>query len=414
MRIILFFIFLIVVDVYSYFGLKSLLSNSSYQKLGKFSYLLVMAISYIGIFFLFEIFANHPLHIALWQNLLVGFTFSFLVFKIVFILFIFIDDIIRFLNFGFQFISNLFVKSDKGISYPDRRKFIGQIGIGIAAIPFLSMLYGISKGKYNFKVYHIKLSFNNLPKVFDGFKLVHISDIHAGSFDSLDDVKRGIDLINDQQADLILFTGDLVNNDSREIEPFIEDFKKLKTNFGVFSSLGNHDYGDYKHWDSKEAKQRNLELLAKHHQEMGFNLLRNENVTIEKDGEKLVILGVENWGKPPFPQLGDLDKALLNVKENDFKILLSHDPTHWDYKVLKHPTPIDLTLSGHTHGMQFGVEIPGYKWSPIKYFYPRWAGIYKEANQYLNVNRGFGFLGFPGRVGIWPEITVIELTSNQA
>lgn len=386
-----------------------MLSYSSYQKLGKFSYLFIIAISYIGIFFLFQIFANHPLHIALWRNLLVGFAFSFLVFKIVFILFIFIDDIIRFLNFGFQFISNLFVKSDKGISYPDRRKFIGQIGMGIAAIPFLSMLYGISKGKYNFKVYHIKLSFNNLPKAFDGFRLVHISDIHAGSFDSLDDVKRGIDLINDQQADLILFTGDLVNNDSREIEPFIEDFKKLKTNFGVFSSLGNHDYGDYKHWDSKAAKQQNLELLAKHHQAMGFKLLRNENVTIEKDGEKLVILGVENWGKPPFPQRGDLDKALLNVKENDFKILLSHDPIHWDYKVLKHPTPIDLTLSGHTHGMQFGVEIPGFKWSLIKYFYPRWAGIYKEANQYLNVNRGFGFLGFPGRVGIWPEITVIEL-----
>lgn len=414
MRIFLLFVFIFAIDLYSYFGLKSLLSNSKYQQIGKFSYLLITAIAYIGILFLFRYFAKYPLHISLWQNLLVGFSFSFLVFKIVFILFIFIDDFIRVLSYIFSFISNLFVQSDISISYPDRRKFIGQIGLGIAAIPFLSMLYGISKGKYNFKVINIKLNFTNLPKAFDGFKVVHISDIHAGSFDSLEDVKRGIDLINEQQADLICFTGDLVNNDSKEIEPFMDDFKKLKSNFGIYSSLGNHDYGDYKHWDSKEAKQQNLELLFKHHRTMGFNLLRNENLTIEKNGEKLKIIGVENWGKPPFPQHGDLDKALINVGENDFKILLSHDPTHWDYKVLKHPTNIDLTLSGHTHGMQFGVEIPGYKWSPIKYFYPRWAGIYKEANQYLNVNRGFGFLGFPGRVGIWPEITVIELNSTNA
>jgi len=240
-------------------------------------------------------------------------------------------------------------------------------------------------------------------------KLVHISDIHSGSFDSLEAVQRGIDLINAQNADIICFTGDLVNNDSREIEPFIQDFKALKSKYGIYSCLGNHDYGDYKHWKSKEVKQQNLETLFKHHQAMGFKLLNNSNVELTNKGEKIVILGVENWGKPPFPQHGDLDKALKNVNNADFKILLSHDPSHWDYKVLTHPTNIDLTLSGHTHGMQFGVEIPGFKWSPIKYLYPRWAGLYQEATQYLYVNRGFGFLGFPGRVGIWPEITVIEL-----
>lgn len=409
MRITFFFVFLFVVDVYSYFGVKALLKGSEYQKIGRYTYLSILVFSYVGLVLLIKYFTTHPLQASPWRNLIIGFTFSFLVFKIVFILFIFIDDIFRFLNFGFRFISSLFSQSANGVAYPERRKFIGQIGLGIAAIPFLSMLYGISKGKYNFKVINIKINFTNLPEAFNGFKVIHISDIHAGSFDSLEDVKRGIDLINQQQADLICFTGDLVNNDSREIEPFMSDFKKLKSNFGIYSSLGNHDYGDYKHWDSKEAKQQNLEMLFSHHQAMGFNLLRNENLTIEKDGEKLTVIGVENWGKPPFPQYGNLDKALINVGENDFKILLSHDPTHWDFKVLKHPINIDLTLSGHTHGMQFGVEIPGYKWSPIKYFYPRWAGLYNEANQYLNVNRGFGFLGFPGRVGIWPEITVIEL-----
>jgi len=411
MRLYLFFAFLILIDVYTFFGFKNAISQSGFQKIGKYSYLFFILLSYVGLVFLINYFSKNPIRTTLFHNLIIGFTFSFLIFKLLFALFLFVDDISRFIEFFGRWIIKLFSSKNGLTTYPNRRKFIGQIGLGIASIPFLGMLYGITKGKYNFKVKIIKLSFKNLPNAFNGFKLVHISDIHSGSFDSMEDVQRGIDLVNDQNADVVFFTGDLVNNDAREIEPFIEKFKKLKSKYGLYSSLGNHDYGDYKHWPSAKAKQDNLELLKQHHKDIGFKLLNNANIEIEKEEEKIIILGVENWGKPPFPQRGDLDLALRNVDKNDFKILMSHDPTHWDYKVLKHPINIDLTLSGHTHGMQFGVEIPGFKWSPIKYFYPRWAGLYKQSKQYLYVNRGFGFLGFPGRVGIWPEITVIELSS---
>ena len=409
-RLIVFFCFLIAIDVYTFYGLKVLTNKFSHQKLWRYGYLLLILIAYLGIFYLINYFANHPIHASLIRNLIVGFTFAFIVFKIIFSLFLLIDDATRILGYVFGYASKIGISSNS-VPYPQSRKFIGQIGLGLSALPFLSMLYGITKGKYNFKVKHVKLKFKNLPKAFDGFKLVHISDIHSGSFDSVADVQRGIDLVNDQNADLILFTGDLVNNDSREIEPFINNFKKLKSKHGLYSSLGNHDYGDYKKWPTEQAKTDNLELLFSHQKEMGFNLLNNTSAFIEKGKDKIAIVGVENWGKPPFPQHGDLDKALLNVDDSVFKILLSHDPTHWDHKVLKHTTNIDLTLSGHTHGMQFGIEIPGFKWSPIKYIYPRWAGLYQESQQYLYVNRGFGFLGFPGRVGIWPEITTIELTS---
>jgi len=409
MRIYLFFIFLVLIDIYAYFGFKNIISNSGFQKIGKYSYLFLIFLSYVGLVFLFNYFAKHPVRASLFHNLIIGFAFSFLIFKLLFAVFLLIDDFSRIVEYIGRFIAKLFSATNP-IIYPNRRKFIAQIGLGIAAIPFLGMLYGITKGKYNFKVRNIKLSFKNLPKVFNGLKLVHISDIHSGSFDSIEDVQRGINMVNEQNADIVFFTGDLVNNDSREIEPYIKIFKTLKSKYGLYSCLGNHDYGDYKHWPSAKAKRDNLELLKQHHKEIGFKLLNNNNFIIEKDNQKLAIIGVENWGKPPFPQHGNLDLALNDVDAADFKILMSHDPTHWDYKVLKHSTNIDLTLSGHTHGMQFGVEIPGYKWSPIKYFYPRWAGLYKQANQYLYVNRGFGFLGFPGRVGIWPEITVIELT----
>ena len=274
------------------------------------------------------------------------------------------------------------------------------------------MLYGITKGKYDFRVNKVKLAFDHLPNAFEGFKIVQISDIHSGSFDSKEAIVEGIKIVNQQGADLVLFTGDLVNNDSREILPFITDFNALKAPYGVYSVLGNHDYGDYKKWNSVQDKQENMELLFQYQKEMGFQLLNNENAMITKGDDVIGIYGVENWGNPPFPQNGDLDKALSGGEDVGFKILLSHDPTHWDKKVTTHPVHIDLTLSGHTHGMQFGVESPGFKWSPIKYIYPQWAGLYAKDNQHLYVNRGFGFLGFPGRVGIWPEITLIELTKN--
>jgi predicted MPP superfamily phosphohydrolase len=223
-------------------------------------------------------------------------------------------------------------------------------------------------------------------------------------------VKRGVDLINAQNADVVFFTGDLVNSDSREIEPYKAVFKQIDSK--VYAVLGNHDYGDYKKWPSKKAKQENFELLEKYQEEMDFDLLKNEHRFLERDGEKIAIIGLENWGSS-FVKHGDLDRALEGVDKEEFKILLSHDPSHWDLKTIPHQTHVDLTLAGHTHGMQFGVDIPWLKWSPVKYKYPRWSGLYQEASQYLYVNRGFGFLGFPGRVGMWPEITVIELTREE-
>ncbi|MGA1776347.1 MAG: metallophosphoesterase [Flavobacteriaceae bacterium] len=296
---------------------------------------------------------------------------------------------------------------------PERRKIISQIAVGLAAIPFASLLYGMYRGKYNYKVLNYVLEYDDLPEAFDGFKIAQISDIHSGSFDNPEKVQYGIDLINQQQADVVLFTGDLVNNRAEEVFPWIETFKKINSKFGVYSILGNHDYGDYTRWESEAAKKENMEALFDAQKQMGWDLLLNESRFIEKDGQRLALVGVENWGSG-FKQAGDLEKALENVAPQDFKILLSHDPSHWEAQVLPHPFDIHLTLSGHTHGMQFGIEIPGWiKWSPVKWRYKQWAGRYEQAKQRLNVNRGFGYLAYPGRVGIWPEVTVITLTKTK-
>jgi predicted MPP superfamily phosphohydrolase len=396
-------------DIYVYFALKKSIEKHKFKSLFKISYFIAVISAYFGMFLLYTNFTQKPLHVSLISNLFVGFFFSFFVFKLFLIVFFLLEDIVRLVRLAFLTIRNLIMQNGNKTSVAGRRNFIRQTGLFIAAIPFTSMLYGITNGKYDFKVNKVSLSFKNLPESFNGFKIVQISDIHSGSFDSKEAILEGIELVNKQKADLILFTGDLVNNDSREIEPFIEDFKKLKAENGVFSVLGNHDYGDYKSWNSTKEKQDNLKLLFDYHKEMNFKLLNNESTVISKDGSDIGIFGVENWGNSPFPQVGDLDIAIKGNENIPFKILMTHDPTHWKKKVLPHDTHFDLTLSGHTHGMQFGIEIPGFKWSPIKYIYPQWAGLYKEAKQYLYVNRGFGFLGFPGRAGIRPEITVIEL-----
>jgi uncharacterized protein len=291
---------------------------------------------------------------------------------------------------------------------PERRRFVSQLALGVAVIPFASFLYGIAKGKYNYKVHRHVLRFKDLPKAFDGFTITQLSDVHSGSFDDRDSVRRGLALAQEQGSDLLVFTGDMVNNTAGEFEPFVEMFSELKAPFGKYSVLGNHDYGDYIPWPSEEAKRENLSQLQQYQEAAGFRLLRDERIEIEKDGEKIALLGVENWGVG-FGQRGDLSKAMQGLPRDTFKVLLSHDPTHWDHEVKTLDNPVHLTLSGHTHGMQMGVEIPGFRWSPVKYRYPKWAGIYEEAGRILHINRGFGFLGFSGRVGIWPEITVIEL-----
>jgi predicted MPP superfamily phosphohydrolase len=292
-----------------------------------------------------------------------------------------------------------------------RGVFLSRMGLMLAAIPFVSILYGILYGRFNFKVITQKLTFPALPKEFDGFKIVQISDVHIGSFfDRFEDVDKGIEMVNALKPDLILFTGDLVNNYASETEGWHKVFNQLRAPYGKLAVLGNHDYCEYGVYENAEERLRNFEGVVAAFENLGFELLRNQNREIRKGDAQIDILGVENWGLPPFPQYGDLPKTLAQSKA-EFKILMSHDPSHWDAEVLPH-TDIPLTLSGHTHGMQFGVEIGNWKWSPVKYRYPRWAGLYSQGQQLLYVNRGFGYIGFPGRVGIMPEITLFELRSS--
>ena len=340
----------------------------------------------------------------------VGLFLAVMVFQLTIVLLLFFEDLMRLPQAVFRF----FTEGSLSENYlPSRRKFISQLALGLASVPFASILYGMYKGKYNYKVLSYTLTFDTLPKAFDGLKIAHISDIHSGSFDNAEKVNYGIDLVNAQNPDLILFTGDIVNNKAEELLPWKDSFSRLEASLGKFSVLGNHDYGDYTAWPSKAAKEKNMSTLFQYQKEMGFQLLLNQHHFIEKDGERLALVGVENWGKGGFKKAGDLQKAVGGVAAEDFKILMSHDPSHWEAEVLPHAFPFELTLSGHTHGMQFGIEIPGWvKWSPIKWRYKQWAGIYQEENQFINVNRGFGFLGYPGRVGMWPEISVITLKSS--
>lgn len=287
-----------------------------------------------------------------------------------------------------------------------------ELDAAIFLLIVLIFIYGMIRGKYAYRVIKHTLFFEELPESFDGFTITQISDVHAGSFNNPKAIQKGIDMIKAQQSDLFVFTGDLVNNKAEEIVPWISYFSQIKAPCGQFSILGNHDYGDYVKWENETAKQTNLQQLKDYHATLGYRLLLDEHIEIHKNGEKIILAGIENWGIG-FGERGDLKKALQNVSPNDFKILLSHDPTHWEAQVKNEPSKIQLTLSGHTHGMQFGFEAFGIKWSPVKYRYAHWAGLKEENGRYLNINRGFGFIGFSGRIGIWPEITVIELKKGK-
>ncbi len=327
--------------------------------------------------------------------------------KVVFTLFMLGEDLYRLAN---GLVDKISGGTNSNGFLPSRRKFVSMIGLGIAALPFGAILYGAFKGKYNYQVREYELSFKDLPDAFDGYKITQISDIHVGSFDDREEVAYALDLVNQQEGDVILFTGDLVNNVSEEMIGWEALFGSLKAKDGVFSILGNHDYGDYAEWDSKAAKEANLQQLFDIQKEMGWRLLLDENETIQRGNDIIKIVGVQNWGGGRFPKYGDLSKASEGLQKEDFKVLLSHDPTHWDEQVKENDTNFHLTLSGHTHGMQMGIEIPGWiKLSPAWFVYKKWAGIYKEYDRFLNVNRGFGFLGYSGRAGIWPEISVIRL-----
>jgi predicted MPP superfamily phosphohydrolase len=294
-------------------------------------------------------------------------------------------------------------------SFPPRAYWVSELTLGTAAVLFLIVLFGITRGRHFYRVRRETIHFPDLPEAFDGFTITQITDVHSGSFTNPAGVQKGLDLVNAQHSDVILFTGDLVNNKASEMDRWIPAFAELKAPMGKYSVLGNHDYGDYIQWASPEAKTANLSRLKQVHAEIGFRLLLDEAINLQKNGQSITLLGVENWGKGGFHKYGDLQKATQSVDNKAFKVLMSHDPSHWEGVTLDHHQHIHLTLSGHTHGMQFGIELFGFKWSPIKYVYKQWAGLYRNEGRFLYVNRGFGFLGLKGRIGMWPEVAVITL-----
>jgi predicted MPP superfamily phosphohydrolase len=404
----------LLLDWYVYGGLKTLAigwSSQRWKQVLLWGYLLlsigVTALFLIGLGSFSTAKGMTPYH-----EWILSFFLTFLITKIVFSLILLIGDVGRLLyGVGDNIVNH--DKKEKIPYFPSRRKFISELALLIAAVPFTGLLYGMFKGKYNYKLHRETLYFDDLPEAFDGFTITQISDIHSGSFDNSAAVQRGIDMAKAQKSDLFVFTGDLVNNAAWEIEPYIGHFKQLKAPYGQFSILGNHDYGDYIQWNSPEEKAANLEKVKAQHKKLDYRLMLDENIELEKNGQKISLIGVQNWGRG-FIQIGDLDKALQGVDKDAFKILLSHDPTHWEEKIRYHPAKIHLTLAGHTHGAQFGVETAGLRWSPVQYRYLDWAGLAEENGRKLYVNRGFGFLAFSGRVGIWPEITVITLKKKKA
>lgn len=406
LRWILFLVIFIIIDIYAFQAIKTATKNN-WVYVGYW----LISLLVVGNF----IYSYHDFNRAEGLKHAHGFAFGLLIAilipKMVLLLSMFTEDVFRIPQAIYRYFNQ--EELAKGNYFPSRRQFISNIALGIAAIPLASVIYGMYKGRYNFKVLKYTLTFEDLPAAFDGYKITQLSDIHTGSFDDIEKVKYAVNLVNEQQSDVIVFTGDMVNDKATEMLPYLKIFDKLQAKDGKFSILGNHDYGDYAVWDSPAAKSNNLEDLKNYQKQIGFDLLLNEHRYLEKNGEKIALIGVENWGTGGFKQAGDLKKASQNVDAKDFKILLSHDPSHWEHRVIQDDYHYHLTLSGHTHGMQFGIEIPGwFKWSPVKWRYKYWAGIYKEMGQYINVNRGFGYLAFPGRVGIWPEITVIELKKD--
>jgi len=403
---------MLILDLYVFQAFKSITVNASektrffvaigYWVVSVLTLLILLSLPYIQSLQSSKVFRNYLFAI------LVGLFFAKLVASVFFL----IDDIRRFSMWA---MSKMF--SGGGAHFADsgnnisRSVFLSWIGLAAGGTLFGTLLYGF-KNKYNYQIKRVKLSFNNLPAAFNGLKIVHISDIHSGSLQDKQAVTHGVNMILNEKPDLILFTGDLVNDRFEEMDEYIEVFNKLKAPMGVFSTLGNHDYGDYVKWPSEEAKKKNLEQLKQVHGKLGWRLLMNEHFVFEKNGEQFALLGVENWGaKARFPQYGKMKEAYAGTDKYPFKLLLSHDPSHWDAEIrVQYPT-IDLMLAGHTHGMQFGFDNPYFKWSPVQWVYKQWAGLYEEGKQKLYVNRGYGFIGYPGRVGVLPEITVIELFS---
>ena len=403
--------FMLLLDFYVFSALKSVSASASENTRAVIFVLYwLVAISAIAGLVLFALtdatFMTKKIRTYLFATIL-AFVFA----QIVSTVFFLVDDVRRVIQWIVQkaFSKKTEVAQVEGDTIP-RSVFLNWIGLAAGTTLFSSLLYGFTN-KYNYRVKRVRLEFDNLPEAFNGLKIVHFSDVHSGSFMNKKAVEDGVQKIIDQNADLVIFSGDLVNDRATEMENYRNVFSKIKAPLGVYSTFGNHDYGDYVKWPYHGVtKEQNLLHLAEVHKKLGWRLMMNEHVVLQKEGDEMALIGIENWSaKARFPKYGDMKKAYAGSEKYSFKILISHDPSHWDAQVRPDYPDVDLTLSGHTHGMQFGVEIPGFKWSPVQYFYKEWDGLYEEGKQKLYVNPGFGFIGYPGRVGILPEITVIEL-----
>ncbi len=406
LRLLTFLAILLALDIYAFQAIRSWLSPYSATK-RKVGYAIYWGLSLIAFSFLllnvFEVADSWGKSAKMFLRV---FLFLFWLCKLPIVLLLGIDDIRR----GVTWVAN--TVSPVTERDTSRSRFMSMAALIAGGVPLATLTYGVVRNAYRYRRMTADVPVAGLPAGLDGLKIVQISDMHSGSWTKSEPLKAAVKMINDEAADIVCFTGDLVNNEAKEMLPYVDIFREIRGKYGVFSILGNHDYGDYVQWDSPEAKQANMEQLYGIHADLGWDLLRDENRQLNINGHQLSILGVENWGAAfRFPKKGDLAKAYAGTEQSDCKILLSHDPTHWDEKVRPGYPDIDLTLSGHTHGFQFGIEIPGFRWSPAQYVYKQWAGLYREGKQSLYVNRGLGFLGYPGRVGILPEVTVLTLRS---
>lgn len=404
-------VIMLLLDLYVFQAVKALASEAS-EKTRLIIYSIYWTTSVLAVAFILmmPLFDGHT-YPKTFRNYTFAIVVGLFIAKLSAAVFFLLDDIRR----AFMWVASKAMPEDPGETKAlgtwnlSRSAFLSWMGFAVGGSFFGLFTYGFSN-KYNYKIKRLKLAFNNLPAGFKGMRIVQISDVHSGSFTDKKGVTKGIDMILRENADLILFTGDLVNDRHEEMHNYIDVFSRLKAPMGVYSTLGNHDYGDYVQWESTQAKIENLQNLMKLQKDMGWRLLMNEHVELERNGDKIALLGIENWSaRRGFSQYGKMANAYKGADHYPFKILMSHDPTHWDAEVRPHYPDIDLTLAGHTHGMQFGVETPFMRWSPVQWVYRQWAGLYEEGNQKIYVNRGYGFIGYPGRVGILPEITVIEL-----
>lgn len=403
-------LFFLAIDWYAFQSFRQLFPADG--PLRKF---LIYAYWFLSVGLLFTLFYIRLTGLSAEYRMLMVFTMSvffiLLLSKLILSLFLLAEDAFRLVSFSGTWLKSKISGGVHAYS-PGRSAALAKIAAGIATVPVVSLVYGMVKGAYSYRVHRHILSIKDLPAAFDGLKLVQISDVHAGSFYDQEAVSRGVDMLLNEKPDMVFFTGDLVNNEASEFDSYREIFGRITAPLGVFSVLGNHDYGDYKAWNSQEEKVKNMHDLMGHYDKMGWKLLMDEHVLIEKDGHSLAVAGIQNWGaRGNFPKYGDLKKAVEGIDKHLSILLLSHDPSHWDAQVLPEFPQVSAMFAGHTHGMQFGVEIPGFRWSPVQYFYKQWAGLYKKNGQQLYVNRGFGFLGYPGRFGIWPEITAFTLRS---